>query len=351
VSEPDLVVVWRVYEPCNLACRFCGYSRDVVRPRHVADPGTLVAFGEVLAGYQQRTGRAVLLSWLGGEPLLWPALPKVSRVLRRLGLRLGVTTNGVPLAAAAVRESLQDYDQVTVSVDGLAPFHDHVRDSPGLFERVRENVRLLRAEIGEVPLLRVNTVLMRGNVGTFAAFCDEVAGWGFAELTFNQLGGDDRPEFYPANRLLPDQVARFTEELPVVCERVERRGLRILGSTNYLRRIAATAHGECIPVSDCEPARRFLFIDERDRVSPCSFTCGDYSVPLSGVDTPAKLVELPARFAAMRAARRMAACDDCHSTQAFEKFKSSVAQARMPLLPELQARAGMPVPQSQPERI
>src|SRR5205823_4225158 len=55
VSDPDLVVVWRVYEPCNLACRFCGYDRGVARPRHVADPGTLVAFAEVLAVYQERT--------------------------------------------------------------------------------------------------------------------------------------------------------------------------------------------------------------------------------------------------------------------------------------------------------
>ena len=88
-------------------------------------------------------------------------------MFRRLGLRLGVTTNGLPLGSAAVREMLADYEQVTVSVDGVAGFHDHLRDSPGLFERVRENVRLLRSEIGSSPLLRVNTVLMRGNIGSF----------------------------------------------------------------------------------------------------------------------------------------------------------------------------------------
>src|SRR5262245_13164528 len=113
MTDPDLVVVWRVYEPCNLGCHFCGYSRTVDRPRHVADPERLVAFAEVLADFQQATGRSVLVCWLGGEPLLWPALPKVSRVVRRLGLRLGVTTNGTPLAAPAVRDSLAaDYDQL-----------------------------------------------------------------------------------------------------------------------------------------------------------------------------------------------------------------------------------------------
>ncbi|HJZ55583.1 MAG TPA: radical SAM protein, partial [Gemmataceae bacterium] len=247
MSDADLVVVWRVYEPCNLGCRFCGYSRQLVRSRRIAEPDAILAFAEVLAGYQERFGRSVLVSWLGGEPLLWPELPKVSRVLRRLGLRLGVSTNGLPLASAVVRESLRaDYDQVTVSIDGLAAFHDHVRESLGLFERIRENLRCLRDEMGPAAatLLRVNTILMRGNVASFASFCDEMAGWGFRELTFNQLGGDERPEFYPANRLLPEQVETFAEELPAIRQRMARRGLLIRGSTRYLQRIAATARGE-----------------------------------------------------------------------------------------------------------
>jgi MoaA/NifB/PqqE/SkfB family radical SAM enzyme len=317
----ELVVVWRVYEPCNLACRFCGYSRELVRPRFIANVDEVIAFGEVLTSHAQLNGRSVLVSWLGGEPLLWPALPKVSRLVRRLGLRLGITTNGLPLASPAVRDCLvSNYEQVTVSVDGLAPFHDAVRGSPGLFDSIRENVRRLRAKLASSTVLRVNTILMRENVSAFGAFCEEMADWGFDELTFNQLGGGDRPEFFPANRLLPGQVERFIAELPGLRQRMTDRGLHIRGSSRYLNRLRATSLDERIPIDDCGPGERFLFIDEQSRVSPCSFTCGEYGVPLNELDTPEKLAALPGRFAAMRDERRAKACDDCHSTQVFEKF-------------------------------
>jgi hypothetical protein len=60
----------------------------------------------------------------------------------------------------------------------------------------------------------VNTVLMRGNVEAFGGFCEAMADWGFHELTFNALGGNERPEFFAANHLLPQQVRRFAAELP-----------------------------------------------------------------------------------------------------------------------------------------
>src|SRR5438105_7659549 len=44
-----LVVVWRVSEACNLACGFCGYSREVVRPRASANEGQVRALGAALA--------------------------------------------------------------------------------------------------------------------------------------------------------------------------------------------------------------------------------------------------------------------------------------------------------------
>ena len=320
----QLVVVWRVYEHCGLRCRFCGFSRELVRPRRTARSESVLAFGRVLADYQQATGRSVLVSWLGGEPLQWADLERLSHTFRRTyGLRLGVTTNGVPLGSADTRAVLQaDYEQLTVSVDGLAAFHDVVRDSPGLFQRVRADVLRLRASDPKRSLLlRVNTVLMRGNIEAFPAFCAEMATWGFDELTFNQLGGHDRPEFYPANRLLPQQVERFERALPALRRRMSARGMRIRGSARYVQRIGCTSRGERIAIDDCRPGERFLFIDEHERVSPCSFTCEGYGVPLAEIDSAETLAELPARFARLRRQRRLDACDDCHSTHVFDKFR------------------------------
>lgn len=324
MGAADLVVVWRVFEQCNLGCDFCGYSTQIDRPRAVADVEQVMRFGEILGDYSRITGRRVLVSWLGGEPLLWAELPKLSRLFdRALGVRVGVTSNGLPLGSAAVRESLvADYAQLTVSVDGVGAFHDACRNAPGLYDRIRRNVTALRAEAddaGSPLLIKVNTILMRGNVAAFEELCREVAGWGVRELTFNQLGGNDRPEYYPANRLLPEQVERFARELPGVRERVRPLGLVIHGSEQYLHRLDSTARGRRIPIDDCGPGAWFLFVDERGRIAPCSFTAGSYGVAWEKIATWRDLEALPNVFAELRR-HRVAVCDDCHSTQVFDKF-------------------------------
>ena len=77
------------------------------------------------------------------------------------------------------------------------------------------------------PRLRANVVLMRNTIADFEALCMELAGWGIAEITFNQLGGRDRPEFFPAHRLLPDDAAWLTSEIPRLRARLNGLGVQL----------------------------------------------------------------------------------------------------------------------------
>lgn len=239
-----------------------------------------------------------------------------------LGLRLAVTTSGLTLGYSGVRQELiAHYEQVTLSIDGLGRFHDQVRREPGFFEHLRSSIARLKAEDREGRLrLRVNTILMRGNIAAFSGFCAEMADWGFRELTFNPLGGIERPEFYRVHHLLPDQVTRFREDLPGLRSAMARRGLHIRGTESYLHRMACTAAGERVAVEGCQPGRRLLFIDEFGRAGPCSLTCGDYGVPLAALDSPGVLETLPARWSRLQQETRAAACNDCHATHVFAKF-------------------------------
>ena len=312
------VVVWRITERCNLSCGFCAYSRTLERSRREADPAEVLRFGRVLAAFQEATGQRVLVSWLGGEPLLWPALAELSATFSdTLGLALSTTTNGTALASPRVREMLAThFAELTVSIDGLTDFHDRVRGWPGGFASLRESVRALEGP----ALRRANTVLMRDNIADYPALCRELATWGFRELTFNQLGGNDRPEFHAIHRLHAEQVRALWAALPALRNELAARGVTLRGSPAYLRRIEATTSGARLPVEDCQPGARFLFIDEMGRAAPCSFTAAGYSVPISELRTVADLRNLPQRFATMRSAQRLAPCLDCHSTQVCEKF-------------------------------
>ena len=325
-----LVVVWRITEHCDLGCHFCAYSRTRRRPRGMADRDQVLAFGALLSQYAAASSRDILVSWLGGEPLRWPPVFEISHIFKRnYHLRLGVTTNGAALNSPTVRQRLvEDFDELTISLDGLGAVHDQLRGAPGLFERLRVNIvhlSALRTRLGRGPRLRVNTILMRDNIQDFEDLCRTLAEWGIEELTFNALGGRDRPEFYPAHRLLPEHIEWFRAALPDIRARLAQCGLTILGSEQYLNRLTASARNYSLPITNCSPGQRFLFVDERGFVSPCSFTMHGYGLHLSEIGSPADLCQLPRLFAARQHAETLAPCLDCPSTQVFGKFSTSPA--------------------------
>jgi MoaA/NifB/PqqE/SkfB family radical SAM enzyme len=320
-----VIVVWRVTERCNLACGFCAYDRRLARPRADADPAAMLAFGAALAAYQRATGDRVLVSWLGGEPLLWRPLAGLTAAFAGgLGLGVSVTTNGTALASPGVRAHvLEHYAEVTVSVDGFAPVHDRLRGWPGGFAALRRAVAALAADKrrgGSGPLLRANVVLMRDNAADFERLCLELSAWGVEEITFNQLGGNDRPEFFPPHRLRPEDVDALAARLHALRARLAPAGTALRGGDRYVERIRSSAAGRRLPVYECDPGVRFLFVSERGVVAPCSFTADAYGVPIAELATGDDVAALPARFTAARGRRRAAVCDDCPSTQVFDKF-------------------------------
>lgn len=310
-----LVVVWRVTGRCNLGCGFCGYDRRLAIPRHETEAGLVLRFAEAAAGL----GRPVLFSWLGGEPLLWPALAELTaEIRRRHRFAISTTTNGTSLHRAAVRRHLiEHYAELTVSLDGPAQLHDALRGRRGLFGVIERGVRRLA---GRGPRLRINAVLTRETAPHFPALCRQVADWGIDEISCNQLGGVERPEFWDEHRLLPDQVAELVARWPGLRAGLAARGVRLLGGAGYLRRLAASAAGERLPVDDCGPGRDYLFVTETGVASPCSFTTPEYGIDLRGIASAGQLADLPRQFAALRVAHRAAACHDCHSTQVCGKF-------------------------------
>lgn len=323
-----MIVVWRVTENCNLSCAFCAYDRRLARERNTALPSQILRFGARLAAEQSQRGQPILVSWLGGEPLLWSPLEKLTEVFcEEYGLSVSTTTNGTSLASAKVVAHLvRYYSELTLSVDGLGSAHDKLRGLPGLFDRVRSGARSLADRIAEEGCklkLRANVVLFRSTVDSFPDLCFELATWGIREISFNALGGRDRPEFFPANRLLPGQIERFAAQLPQLRRQLSECGVRLLGSASYLDRLIASASNEARAIRDCHPGESFLFIDERGRASPCSFTSDEYGVGIDRLSQMNDLSSLPELFQAARTERPSPACEDCLSTHVFTKFLSA----------------------------
>jgi MoaA/NifB/PqqE/SkfB family radical SAM enzyme len=320
-----VIVVWRITERCNLACGFCAYDRRLPFQRHDVAADQVERFAPILSAYQKTTGDKVLLSWIGGEPLLWKPFFALSKwVNETLGIAVSTTTNGTTLHLPQVRSAILDHlTELTVSVDGLADFHNGVRTWQGGWERLKASVVALAEQRDSVKprlKLRANVVLMHENLMQFEALCDELAGWGINEITFNQLGGRDRPEFFADHRLTESDTKMLRHLVPMLQKRFASQGVQLCTSPSYLERIEASAANRPLPVSDCGPGQRFLFIDENGLASPCNFTSAEFGVPIEEIDDVRDLLTLPQTFSSLQKRTHHAACQDCPSTQVFAKF-------------------------------
>lgn len=319
-----MIVLWRITTRCTYACGFCAYDRRLPFARSEVGEAEARRFGALLGAWGAARGRRVLLSWLGGEPLLWRPILPLSAALASPSLAISATTNGSALHRVEVREAiLRSFAELTVSLDAPAAIHDRLRGAAGAHARVEAAVRALaagRRASGAALRLRANVVLMRETVEHFAQTCDALSDWGVDEITFNQIGGRDRPAFFPTQRLRPENITALAHLLPGLVARLAERGVRLCAHPTYLSRLHASALGRAIPVADCQLGRDFLFVDEHGVVSPCSFSGDTYGVPVASLRTVADLDALHARFAARHAAARCAACDDCPSTHTFAKF-------------------------------
>lgn len=325
-----MIVVWRVVDSCNLSCPFCAFDKRLVFPRTHADPKEILRFANVLAEYQSQMGDSVLLSWLGGEPLNWKPLRALSDSIRALGLEVSATTNGSTLGKPSVRRHVCDtYKELTISVDGFPDFHNSMRGWPGGFEELSSWVPALAREArqgGSRLKLRANIVLMHQNIADIEELCLALASWGIAEISFNQLGGRDRPEFYPGHRLTISDICTLEGKLPDIRRQLSDRGTALIGGEEYLARIRASAFNQAVSIEDCRPGEHFVFIDEKGRISPCSFTSLEYGINSETIRTSVDFARLPSIFRNFRRAKRSSQCDDCLSTQACGKFERSLGE-------------------------
>jgi sulfatase maturation enzyme AslB (radical SAM superfamily) len=319
-----MIVVWRVTQQCNLACGFCEWDRRLPRQRTHISSESVLRFGQLLAEFQKRTHTSVLLSWLGGEPALWPPLYEVVPELKRLGIAQSMTTNGTTLGSQRTQALvLQNFSELTVSVDGFAEFHDAIRGWQGGWELLRERIfQLVRLRHSNPLKLRINTVLMRDNIQAFPALCLTLAGWGVDEITFNTLGGRDRPEFFPMHSLRAADVHWLSEQIPALKAKLISQGVRLCASDEYLDRLQSLAEQKKVPIKNCAPAKSFLFINEFGYASPCNFTTDKYAMPIDHLTSCEDLLALPSFFSNQRLQKPHAACKDCPSTQVFAKFSA-----------------------------
>ncbi len=246
-------VIWEITNTCNYGCRYCIFS-STSRPQ--ADELSTAKIYETIDGLKECGFTHLKIT--GGEPFTRPDLMDILKYARQQNFRTDLSTNAAFITAEVVQElaSLK-LDMVHVSLDG------HTQE---LQEAIRgkrtytPTINGLKHLVDNGIYVRIGCVLYRNNQNEMRAiteFCFEL---GCNEVIYSLMEPVGRMRNRPA-MLCDRPISEMKAEIEAL--RAEFSG-RIKVNGNF----AETVKEGC---GACPGGERFLFIDHKGRISPCTW--------------------------------------------------------------------------------
>ncbi|MFN8179350.1 MAG: radical SAM protein [bacterium] len=180
----------KIVNSCNLRCKTCGQWGETGYNLHKSEDEIreIVPY-EV---YHRMVDEIAHLKpfyyiW-GGEPYLYPDLvPLMEHMKKRDGM-VGIVTNGTLMAKTADRLVRAGVDMLMLSVDGVGPVHNEIRQEKRAWEMMMEGLDAVleekRKQRSVRPYVNVLATISRDNVGHLEAIADWGADRGIDLLTF-----------------------------------------------------------------------------------------------------------------------------------------------------------------------
>jgi len=268
--ETDWIQV-EVSSHCNASCAYC--PRTVYRDTWINRNLSLAVFKKLLPAIAN-TELVFLQGW--GEPFLNPDIFTMIVLAKKVGCRVGTTTNGMLLDNWRMNRLIEcGMDIVSFSIAGLDDMNDTLRKGTRL-EAVLNIIRKLNQEKKNrgltKPAIHISYLLFRSGLKDLARMPDVLMDLGINQVVISTL--DFVPtEEYEDETLSPSNTAEYDELLSYldgVKATAERVGLQV----HYNLERANKARGSC-----SENPQRSFYISSDGTVSPCVFT----NLPVSNV--------------------------------------------------------------------
>jgi radical SAM enzyme (rSAM/lipoprotein system) len=132
---------WETTLRCNLNCRHCGSEcgNDKVLPELPAHK-VLQVFKDIASNYEAKD---IMVAVTGGEPLVRKDLFEVLSEVSSMGFPWGMVTNGMLVDEDIVEKCASSgMKTVSVSLDGLSPSHNWLRDNETSYDRAMNALKL-----------------------------------------------------------------------------------------------------------------------------------------------------------------------------------------------------------------
>jgi MoaA/NifB/PqqE/SkfB family radical SAM enzyme len=107
---------------CNFSCRHCFHGELLKSPDRFN-----LADAQAILDHFRQVYRLDAVTFLGGEPLLYPHIVTICRYAKDIGLSVEICTNGHDGFRNKIEAVASVLDKFRVSLDGLQPTHDALR--------------------------------------------------------------------------------------------------------------------------------------------------------------------------------------------------------------------------------
>jgi len=260
-------VVWELTLRCDHACAHCGSRASAPRKDELSTSEALRVAGELAA----LGAREVVL--IGGEAYLHEGFLEVAARLRDLGVAVVMTTGGrgidAELAASMAGAGIR---RASVSLDGVGPTHDLMRQLKGSFDSGLAALRHLRAAgISVSSNINVNR-LNRGDLEQLYEILlrEGVSSWQI-QLTTPLGRAADRPQMV----LQPYDLLDLLPRIALLKQRGQKEGLLITPGNNlgYFgpeeALLRSLVPGDSDHFQGCQAGRFVLGIESHGAVKGC----------------------------------------------------------------------------------
>jgi MoaA/NifB/PqqE/SkfB family radical SAM enzyme len=272
------IVVLMPHSACNCQCVMCDIWKGNQHLRQLSEQDV-----KGLLDSLRRLGtQQVLMS--GGEALLNANFFRLCAILKNEGIRITLLSTGLLLGRHS-DQVLSWVDDVIISLDGDEKLHDHIRNIPGAFRKLKEGVQLLHSKRPDYRIT-ARTVIHRMNFRNWPAIVQAAVDMDLDQISF--LPADVTSEAF--NRAEPWDVPRqhqilpSEDELPELLAMVEslirdHQGLFetrfIAESPEKLRKIGqyyTASYGlSPFPFSKCNAPWVSAVVEADGTVRPCFF--------------------------------------------------------------------------------
>jgi len=258
--EAPVYVNMDLTKHCNFRCFYCSIKDNSTIPISQLPPSHFMSILDRIAEAEVED-----VSFFGGEPFLYPHIYELAYYAKKLGMTIGVITNGSLIKADDVKRVVAAFDAGTIALNGLNEVHDKMVGVTGAFDHA---IQLIQSLIREGFEVAIDTVVSKSNLQNF----DDFLTWIGQNLKGVEMVYINT--FLAHDEINPSEVfdlEEFHQALSIIDKHVrgELHGKLMLGESApwclFPKEFAYLANS-------CSPGWRFAGIDAYGNVRMCSWS-------------------------------------------------------------------------------